>query len=102
MYQANDLYRLRHNLQIKPDEKDNFFESDLYKDNEKLRNIKFYDVEQLDKTSFDKLPPEIKPEKYTTISSQMLDRTLDIPRKKLAEKFISHGKITSQDLELED
>lgn len=39
---------------------------------------------------------------YTTISSQMLDRTLDIPRKKLAEKFISHGKITSQDLELED
>ena len=51
------------NLQIKPDEKDNFFESDLYKDNEKLRNIKFYNVEQLDKTSFDKLPPEIKPEK---------------------------------------
>lgn len=255
MYQANDLYRLRHNLQIKPDEKDNFFESDLYKDNEKLRNIKFYNVEQLDKTSFDKLPPEIKPEKqwqenlkveqfigsqgvkvlhnspsnprydpkshtihmpdksqyetaeayyndifheighstsrelnripktheqkrlftprdelvaetsamklcnltqiasnknnnlayikfnlakfgddkevqkvelgtaltesdkvlaltkskyltakkqYTTISSQMLNRTLDIPRKKLAEKFISHGKITSQDLELED
>lgn len=39
---------------------------------------------------------------YTTISSQMLDRTLDIQRKKLAEKFISHGKITSQDLELED
>ncbi|MCX8581275.1 hypothetical protein J3U18_06180 [Gilliamella sp. B3482] len=51
------------NLQIKPGEKDNFFESDLYKDNEKLRNIKFYNVEQLDKTSFDKLPPEIKPEK---------------------------------------
>lgn len=49
VYQANDLYRLRHNLQIKLDEKDNFFESDLYKDNEKLRNIKFYDVEQLDK-----------------------------------------------------
>ncbi|WP_141677467.1 zincin-like metallopeptidase domain-containing protein [Gilliamella sp. wkB72] len=52
-----------HNLQIKSDEKNNFFESDLYKNNEKLRNIKFYNVEQLDKTSFDKLPPEIKPEK---------------------------------------
>ncbi|MCX8740017.1 hypothetical protein J3U56_11850 [Gilliamella sp. B2824] len=52
-----------HNLQIKQDEKENFFESDLYKDNEKLRNIKFYNVEQLDKASFDKLPPEIKPEK---------------------------------------
>lgn len=51
------------NLQIKPDEKSNFIESDLYKDNEKLRNIKFYNVEQLDKASFDKLPPEIKPEK---------------------------------------
>lgn len=45
VYQANDLYRLRHNLQIKPDEKDNFFESDLYKDNEKLRNIKFYNID---------------------------------------------------------
>ncbi|MCX8740046.1 hypothetical protein J3U56_12005 [Gilliamella sp. B2824] len=52
-----------HNLQIKPDEKNNFFESDLYKDNEYYENIKFYNVEQLDKASFDKLPPEIKPEK---------------------------------------
>ena len=51
------------NLQIKPDEKDNFFESDLYKDNEYYENIKFYNVEQLDKASFDKLPPAIKPEK---------------------------------------
>ncbi len=52
-----------HNLQIKPDEKNNFFESDLYIDNEYYENIKFYNVEQLDKASFDKLPPEIKPEK---------------------------------------
>ena len=52
-----------HNLQIKSDEKNNFFESDLYKNGEKLRNIKFYNIEQLDKTSFDTLPPEIKPEK---------------------------------------
>ena len=52
-----------HNLQIKQDEKDNFFKSDLYKDNEYYENIKFYNVEQLDKASFDKLPPEIKPEK---------------------------------------
>ena len=51
------------NLQIKPDEKSNFIESDLYKDNEYYENIKFYNVEQLDKASFDKLPPEIKPEK---------------------------------------
>ncbi|MCX8740015.1 hypothetical protein J3U56_11840 [Gilliamella sp. B2824] len=81
VYQAEDLYKYghqkgfsetrwlteheiqTHNLQIKQGEKDNFFESDLYKDNEKLRNIKFYNVEQLDKASFDKLPPEIKPEK---------------------------------------
>ena len=52
-----------HNLQIKLDEKDNFIESDLYKDNEYYENIKFYNVEQLDKASFDKLPPAIKPEK---------------------------------------
>ncbi|MCX8581279.1 hypothetical protein J3U18_06200 [Gilliamella sp. B3482] len=81
VYQANDLYSdshkkgfsetrwltegeiQTHNLQIKPDEKDNFFESDLYKDNQYYENIKFYNVEQLDKASFDKLPPEIKPEK---------------------------------------
>ena len=81
VYQANDLYRQghkkgfsetrwltegeiqTHNLQIKPDEKNNFFESDLYIDNEYYENIKFYNVEQLDKASFDKLPPEIKPEK---------------------------------------
>ncbi|MCX8739654.1 hypothetical protein J3U56_10015 [Gilliamella sp. B2824] len=81
VYQANDLYSdghkkgfsetrwltegeiQIHNLQIKPDEKNNFFESDLYKDNEYYENIKFYNVEQLDKASFDKLPPAIKPEK---------------------------------------
>ena len=81
VYQANDLYSdshkkgfsetrwltedeiQTHNLQIKPDEKENFFESDLYKDNEYYENIKFYNVEQLDKASFDKLPPAIKPEK---------------------------------------
>ena len=81
IYQAEWLYKKGHqkgfsetrwltedeiqvnNLQIKPDEKDNFFESDLYKDNEYYENIKFYNVEQLDKASFDKLPPEIKPEK---------------------------------------
>ena len=81
VYQAEDLYKYghqngfsetrwltedeiqTHNLQIKLDEKNNFFESDLYKDGEKLRNIKFYNVEQLDKASFDKLPPAIKPEK---------------------------------------
>ena len=52
-----------HNLQIKLDEKESFFESNLYKDNQYHENIKFYNVEQLDKASFDKLPPEIKPEK---------------------------------------
>ncbi|MCX8740052.1 hypothetical protein J3U56_12035 [Gilliamella sp. B2824] len=52
-----------HNLQIKLDEKESFFESNLYKDNEYHENIKFYNVEQLDKASFDKLPPAIKPEK---------------------------------------
>ena len=81
VYQAEDLYEIghqkgfsetrwltedeiqTHNLQIKPDEKENFLESDLYKDNEYYENIKFYNVEQLDKASFDKLPPAIKPEK---------------------------------------
>ncbi|MCX8740029.1 DUF1738 domain-containing protein [Gilliamella sp. B2824] len=81
VYQANFLYKQghkkgfsetrwltedeiqTHNLQIKPDEKESFFESDLYKDNEYYENIKFYNVEQLDKASFDKLPPAIKPEK---------------------------------------
>ena len=70
VYQANDLYSdshkkgfsetrwltedeiQTHNLQIKPDEKNNFFESDLYIDNEYYENIKFYNVEQLDKASF--------------------------------------------------
>ena len=81
VYQANDLYKQGHtmgfsetrwltedeiqvnNLRVNPDEKNNFIESDLYKDNEYYENIKFYNVEQLDKASFDKLPPEIKPEK---------------------------------------
>ncbi|OCG71279.1 hypothetical protein A9G43_05725 [Gilliamella sp. Occ3-1] len=81
IYQASFLYEKGHqkgfsetrwltedeiqanNLQVKAEQKENFIESDLYKDNEYYENIRFYNVEQLDKTSFDKLPPEIKPEK---------------------------------------
>ena len=81
VYQAERLYKYGHqkgfsetrwltedeiqtnNLQIKLDEKENFFKSDLHKNNEYYENIKFFNVEQLDKASFDKLPPEIKPEK---------------------------------------
>ena len=81
VYQAYDLYLDSHkkgfsdtrwltedeiqanNLRVNPDEKENFFKSDLHKNNEYYENIKFYNVEQLDKASFDKLPPEIKPEK---------------------------------------
>ena len=81
VYQAERLYKYGHqkvfsetrwltedeiqanNLRVNPDEKENFFKSDLHKNNEYYENIKFYNVEQLDKASFDKLPPEIKPEK---------------------------------------
>ncbi|MFQ1032771.1 zincin-like metallopeptidase domain-containing protein [Gilliamella sp. BG4] len=81
VYQAYDLYLDSHkkgfsdtrwltedeiqvnNLRVNPDEKNNFIESNLFKNNEYYENIKFYNVEQLDKASFDKLPPEIKPEK---------------------------------------
>lgn len=80
IYEARDLYKFGHNkgftetrwltesdiqannLTLKPNEKDNFIESDLYQGNTCRENIKFYNVEQLDKASFDKLPPEIKPE----------------------------------------
>ena len=48
-------------LNLKPNEKENFINSDLYQNNQRYRNIKFYNVEQLDKASFDKLPLEIKP-----------------------------------------
>ena len=48
-------------LNLKPNEKENFIESDLYQNDQRYRNIKFYNVEQLDKASFDKLPLEIKP-----------------------------------------
>ena len=47
-------------LNLKPNEKENFIESDLYQNGQRYRNIKFYNVEQLDKASFDKLPLEIK------------------------------------------
>lgn len=42
-------------------EKENFIGSDLYQNDRYYENIKFYNVEQLDKASFDKLPPDIKP-----------------------------------------
>ena len=48
-------------LNLKPNEKENFINSDLYQNDQRYRNIKFYNVEQLDKASFDKLPLEIKP-----------------------------------------
>ena len=78
-YEANYLYRNGHQkgfsetrwltendirtnkLNLKPNEKENFIESDLYQNDQRYRNIKFYNVEQLDKASFDKLPLEIKP-----------------------------------------
>ena len=48
-------------LNLKPNEKENFIESDLYQNDQYYENIKFYNVEQLDKASFNKLPLEIKP-----------------------------------------
>lgn len=39
---------------------------------------------------------------YTTISSKMLNQTLDTPGKNLAEKSIIDQKITSQGMELGD
>lgn len=79
IYEANDLYRYGHRkgfnetfwlteeeikatgLQLKPDEIANFIESDLYQNDTHYRNVKFYNVEQLDKASFDTLPIDEKP-----------------------------------------
>ena len=79
IYQADDLFGCGHQkgfsetrwltendiqtnkLNLKPNEKENFIESDLYQNDQYYENIKFYNVEQLDKASFDKLPQEIKP-----------------------------------------
>ncbi|WP_392562336.1 zincin-like metallopeptidase domain-containing protein [Orbus sturtevantii] len=48
-------------LKLELGEENNFIQSDLYQNNQYHENIKFYNVEQLDKASFDKLPLEVKP-----------------------------------------
>ena len=78
IYEADDLSRYGHRqgfaetrwltendiqtnkLNLRPNEKENFIECKLYQ-NYQYEKIKFYNVEQLDKASFDKLPLEIKP-----------------------------------------
>lgn len=93
IYQANHLYEKGHlkgfnetrwlteaeinsnGLQLKPDEVTNFFESDLYQHDEYYNKVKFYNVEQLDKASFDILPTDEKP-------------TPSWAKNEIAEKFI--------------
>ena len=68
-------------LHLKPDEVTNFFESDLWQNDEYYNKVKFYNVEQLDKASFDSLPADEKP-------------TPNWAKNEIVEKFILAQKVT--------